>query len=303
MSLSGSFLQNLAPRAAAHLHNVRATIPQVEIAARAEIPEHNLSKRSSSEEFADVVARQLPGVAGLGAVAAPVAKRAVKAARPFGKRSSEDDYTGPVELDQDEFTPTPATVVRRQAQSPKPNTPSTNNWLSGDLGYVMARYTNGTVLPVVIGSTVYSILGGEDSCGTDPEKPGECFPLPQLQARLQTIDGSATAAPGSFLAMKDDLSAYGANMFIGMATSQNTGVPYWAQMVSSPAYVWTIDQTTGVLSAFYQNSVLQFAANENRVPYAGSVYSGNGDVDAWPAGQTIDKTHVPIVLYLSKTAA
>ena len=70
--------------------------------------------------------------------------------------------------------------------------------------------------------------------------------------------------------------------------------------VTSAADIWSIDTTTGVLSATYMNSVMQFTTNQNTVAPAGSLYSGNGDTDVWPAGATIDAVHTVATLRLVK---
>jgi len=259
----------------------------VEIEARSIVQEITPDQQKS---FVDVLARQLSAPQSF----APVVRRSK--AVPFGKRStSDDDYEGPIDLEQDEFSRRP-TRVRRQQPSPITQPPTTapgqRLWQNGDIGTVQALYSDGTFKNIMVGNVVYATEGSEDGSATN---------VVPLQAQIVTPDGGAIVA-GTLFALEDYLAAYQtagqAKPYIGVSPSQNPGVPYWAGPVTTVANIWSIDITSGELSATYQDSVLQWATNENTVPPAGSMYSGNGDTDAWPASGTIDSQHQAMTLRL-----
>jgi len=281
---------NIANRAFAHTQPLaeRNYVP-VNIDPRSQVEEQSEAKRSS---LVDNVARQL-GSTLSGMVAAPIAVKRMpsKVSGSLGKRRIDDDnYEGPVDLEQDEFAP-PVTRVKRQGTSPGP----TANFANGDIGAVFVRFADGTTQSIVDGNIVYATAGSDD---------GSQVGQTQLLAQIATSNGGAIVA-GTPFALIDTTGDYvtsgdgSTNPYLGIEPSQNTGVPLWMAPEANARYLFTIDQTTGDLTVTYNNQVIQMAVNQNKVPYADG-YTGNGDLDAWVQGSTIDSVHAAATLFLVK---
>jgi len=266
---------------AGHNHAVRHVNAHVEIEERSQVHE----KKAEQDSFVDVVARQLSA----GSSFEAVAKRA--------SRTKDDDYVGPIDLDQDEFANRP-TRVRRQAPSNivAPGTGSgSSTWANGDVGTMQALFPDGTFKNIMVGNVVYATEGSDDGTfkGAVP-----------LQAQIVTPNGGPIVA-GTLFALQDFLAVYvspgQAKPWIGVSTSSNPGMNWWLSPQTIVANLWSIDPVTGILTATYQDSILQWGINDNTTPYPGSLYSGNGDADAMPASGTMSSTHQAAVLRLVKS--